>query len=127
VQLYCNDDLKSRNGNDGWSLDISDRSEQYQAAVEQLKKGEVSPVFTDTNGYSFIWIDRTYTLPKADEKASYDLDAMPKTLAEYFRDSVARQYWQLDCQVYLQRLLAESNTNIYAMPSDVQYNVEMNL
>lgn len=128
VEQYSNnDDLVKRGGANGWDLDMDDYSENYQNAVSDLEKGGLSEVFTDSNGYSFVWIDTTYTLDKptdADD-GGYKLKDIPDTLEEYFSDSAAHQLWQTDCQEYLQKLYDESDIEVYAMPSDASYNVDM--
>ena len=127
VQTYCtDDDLVSRGGANGWDLDISDYSDDYQDAVDSTEVGEVSDVFEDDEGYSFVYIDTSYTL-EPDEDGNYDLSDLPETLQEYFADCAAYELWEDDCDEYLTSLYEDSGCIIYAMPEDASYNVDMDL
>lgn len=127
VVEHSNDEqLVSERGDDGWNLDLSDRSDKYRAAAEQLAQGELSNVFADTDGYAFLWADTAYHA-KPDDGGHYDLEKMPAGLRAALKEGVAKQLWELDCQVYLQQLFSESGTVVYAMPEEVPYNVNMDL
>lgn len=133
VSAYCtDDDVVSHGGANGWSIDMGDYSEAYKNAVEETKVGEVSPVFKDTNGYSFVWIDTKFTLPNiADELDDEDfddeayLDRIPETLFSYFSDLAAQSMWSQDCQDYLEGLYAAANVVVFPMPEGLSYDVDM--
>ena len=124
VEAYADDDdLISRLGANGWDLDIDDYSTAYQEAVDYTDVGEVSDVFEDEEGYAFVYIDMSYTIPGSDE--DYELSDLPETLQEYFLDCAAYVLWQNDCDDYLVSLYNDCGCIIYAMPDDVSYNVDM--
>lgn len=133
VSAYCTDDeLVARGGANGWSIDMADYSEAYQGAVTDTKVGEVSPVFKDTNGYSFVWIDTKYKLPDISAELGTDdfdgdayLDDIPETLFQYFSDLAARELWADDCQDYLNELYEQSNPVVFGMPAGLSYAVDM--
>lgn len=132
VTMFCSDeDLISRNGANGWDLDMSDLNSNYQTAVENTEVGEVSDVFVDDNGYSFVWIDTSFTLPDLTDVAAGELSVddylgdMPSSLKDYFADCTAQQLWEADCQTYLEELYNGSNPVLYGMPAGLSYDVDM--
>lgn len=134
VGMYCTDsDLVSRGGANGWSLDMADYSSAYQAAVEDTEVGEVSPVFREENGYSFVWIDSSYTMPSLAGESPDEVDQaayladIPETLLAYFRDCAAQGLWESDCQAYLSGLYDASKPVLFPMPAGVPYYVDMSL
>ena len=127
LALYSNDEeLIEGNGAMGWNVDGAGFSETYERMLATVAEGGVSSVFTDGDRVCFIWVDQTYTVPYAqDELDSLDLDAMPKSLREYFTDCTAYGLWKQKSQEYLADLVANMDVTVYPMPADVPYNVDM--
>ena len=121
------DDLIETGGAYGWDLDIDDYSDSFQEAVEYTEVGEVSEVFSDDEGYAFVYIDTSYTIEVYDEDDPYELADFPESLQAYFADCAAYELWDDDCNEYLLSLYTDSNCIIYAMPEDASYNVDMDL
>ena len=128
VQSFSDvDSLKEVGGANGWDLDTSEYSSKYAEVLDGLKKGEVSEVFNDGDGYAFIWVDDTYTFPKNSKKIEkLNLSAMPSSLSGYLSSCASYQLWQTDCAEWLQQRADDANINYYDMPSNVPYNVDMN-
>lgn len=127
VSTYCtDDDLVSRGGADGWSLDIADRTTAYQAAVEDTKVGKLSLLFNEDGAYSMVWIDSKYRLPSAEdaEESGY-FDDMPDTLKSYFADCAAQELWSDDCDAYLEQLFVDAQPLIFATTTEAAYYVEL--
>lgn len=103
-------DVLASAGDDGWSVTAYEHSQEYQEILEGLDAGAVSDVFVDDAGYAFVWVDRSYSLLPA-SKEGYSiaqLDDIPSDLLAEIKQDIAEQYWQLDCQRYLQELSKEA-------------------
>lgn len=124
-----NEALRSSLGDDGWSITAYEHNDEYQVAVEALEEGEISPVFVDDEGYSFVWVDQVYSIPPTSDGglANTDLSTLPKSLLKELRSEIADQYWQYECQNYLNKLLEDANVTLNPMPANVPYNVDMSL
>ncbi len=137
VTMFSSDeDLVARGGANGWSVDISDYSENYQTAVSKTKKGQLSDVFyeeTDdgSEAYSFIWVDDVVKLPDVSEEDTDEIDrteylsVLPDTLKSYFSDCTAQIKWNSDCQDYLETLYEDSKPIIYPLSYIPDYYVDM--
>ena len=127
VAAYCTDsDLVSRGGADGWSIDMSDRSSNYQGAVTDTKVGQVSRLFKEDDAYAVVWIDAHYKLPAA-AKVDRDeyFEGMPDSLKSYFSDLEAQELWSDACDEYEEKLYEDANPLIFTTSTDALYYVEM--
>lgn len=136
VTVYCtDDDVVSRGGANGWSVDMEDYSESYQTTVENTKKGQVSDIFREEDGdklsFSIVWIDDVVKLPDISEEDTENIDqeeylsVLPDTLKSYFSDCTAQIKWNSDCQEYLDSLYDESDPVLYPVYGVPSYYVDM--
>lgn len=129
VSEHCDDEnLKANSGANGWNADTSGYSEEYLKTLSSLGDGELSSVFADDSAYYFIWVSDTYKLPKNRDKfTADDLEKMPSSLHDYFSDYAAYTLWQTSSQQYLATITEGVDLQIFEMPADVPYNVDMSL
>ena len=122
------EDLAARGGANGWDIDSAGYSEEYLEALEPLEVGDVSEVFSDDDGYAFIWVSEDYELPTASEAIdALDPEDVPASLWSYLSDSAAYKLWETAGNAYLDKMLQDADVVYYPMPADVPYNVDMSL
>jgi hypothetical protein len=125
VEEHSNEKVLVRDkGDDGWSFDTSNRGTKYRLAVASNEKGDVTPVFEDVAGWSFLWIADEYEFPstkKGIEKL--DLSELPSDLRDVVYQNAALALWKQSSEEYVAQLVNDANVQISSMPDDVPYNV----
>lgn len=129
VGEYCTEpSVVAAGGDMGWDINSSLLSTECIEQLERLDAGEVSQVFNEESGYSFIWVAEDFQMePLADaEEVDQDktLASLPEGLRSYLEQQCDLGLWQQDCNEYLQRLYAQANVIIFDMPPNLSYAVE---
>ncbi|MGN0037865.1 MAG: SurA N-terminal domain-containing protein [Coriobacteriales bacterium] len=129
VGEYCtNPDVVATGGDMGWDINSSLLSEECVTQLERMDAGDVSQVFNEEGGYSFIWVAEDFQMePLADaDEPDQDktLASLPEALRSYLEQQCNLGLWQQDCNEYLQQLYAQANVTIFDMPPNLSYAVE---
>lgn len=128
VGVYSDDEsLIETGGANGWDIDVSDYSENYQMQLSNLGVGEVSTVFVDGDSLAFIWVDQEFELP-LDQETIENMDLendLPSSLLEYYSDCEAYQLWVQAGNDYTDAMLDNANVIIFPMPTSVSYYVDL--
>ncbi len=128
VATYCDvDELSETGGANGWDLDTSAYSENYQLQLDNLGEGDISGVFIDEDGYAFIWCDQEFELLfDEDEINALDLESdIPSSLYEYYTDCAEYALWETASTEYINNLIVDANIIIYPMPTYLDYYVDL--
>lgn len=108
----------SQGGDEGW-IAFKYYSDEYQAAVSGLEKGQVSELVTDAAGIHIVKFTQTYASP--DEAAT--VAAYPEQLSTAVQNSLSDSALTEAVTAWLAELSQEQVT-ITSMPSGLPYDVD---
>lgn len=108
----------SQGGDEGW-IAFKYYSDEYQAAVSSMEKGQVSTLVTDEAGIHIVKVTQTYDSPKeATAIADY-----PEQLVSAVQKSMTESFLTEAVTAWLTEL-SQEQVAVTSMPSGLPYDVE---
>lgn len=121
VEKYSEDaGSKDSKGDVGWDKLTSFVSE-YQDALSQLSKGQVSGIVESTYGYHIIKCTDYFHI---DDKVT-SIDQVPKKMRTYVSNVIKTQNQSTAYSEWMDKYVKKADIKINDMPSDVPYNVSL--
>ena len=121
VKKYSEDTgSKDKKGDVGWDK-LTTFVDEYETALQQLDKGDVSGIVESTYGYHIIKCTGYFHV---DDKAT-DIKQVPKAIKKYIANVVKTQNTGTKYNDWLEKYTKKADIKINPMPKDVPYNVSL--
>ena len=121
VKRYSDDTgSKEKKGDVGWDK-LTTFVDSYQAALEDLNKGDVSDVVESTYGYHIIKCTDYFHVDSQVD----DIKQVPKDIKKYVSNVVKTQAESTAYSEWLEQYKKDADITVNPMPKDVPYNVSL--
>lgn len=121
VKRYSDDTgSKEKKGDVGWDK-LTTFVDSYQAALEDLNKGDVSDVVESTYGYHIIKCTDYFHVDSQVD----DIKQVPKDIKKYVSNVVRTQAESTAYSEWLEQYKKDADITVNPMPKDVPYNVSL--
>ena len=120
AKKYSEDSSKDDGGDVGWDK-LTTFVTEYQDALNNLQKGQVSGLVKSTYGYHIIMCTDTFSV----DGSVTSIDQVPSEIKKYISNVVKTQQVSADYSKWQQDYLDKADLKINKMPEDVPYNVDM--
>ena len=115
------DDSSADNGGDvGWDCDTTFVTE-YEDALKQLDKGQISGVVKSTYGYHIIQCTDVFTI----DGSVTSIDQVPEDIRTSISDTLKSQAETEAYNTWYDDYAAQQDVQVNDMPADVPYNVSL--
>ena len=120
AKKYSEDSSKDEGGDVGWDK-LTTFVTEYQDALNNLGKGQVSGLVKSTYGYHIITCTDVFSV----DGSVTSIDQVPKEIKKYISNVIKTQQVSADYSKWLQDYQDKADIKINKMPEDVPYNVDM--
>ena len=120
VKKYSEDSSKDKGGDVGWDK-LTTFVTEYQDALNNLQKGQVSGLVKSTYGYHIITCTDTFSV----DGSVTSIDQVPSEIKDYISNVIKTQQVSADYSKWQQDYLEKADLKINKMPENVPYNVDM--
>ena len=120
AKKYSEDSSKDDGGDVGWDK-LTTFVTEYQDALNNLQKGQVSGLVKSTYGYHIITCTDTFSV----NGSVTSIDQVPTEIKDYISNVVKTQQVSADFSAWQKDYLDKADLKINKMPEDVPYNVDM--
>ena len=120
AKKYSEDSSKDKGGDVGWDK-LTTFVTEYQDALNNLQKGQVSGLVRSTYGYHIITCTDTFSV----DGSVTSIDQVPSEIKDYIANVIKTQQVSTDYSKWLQEYQDKADIKINKMPEDVPYNVDM--
>ena len=120
AKKYSEDSSKDKGGDVGWDK-LTTFVTEYQDALNNLQKGQVSGLVKSTYGYHIITCTDVFSV----DGSVTSIDQVPSEIKDYISNVIKTQQVSADYSAWLQDYQDKADIKINKMPEDVPYNVDM--
>lgn len=120
AKKYSEDNSKDKGGDVGWDK-LTTFVTEYQDALNNLQKGQVSGLVKSTYGYHIITCTDVFSV----DGSVTSIDQVPSEIKDYISNVIKTQQVSADYSAWLQDYQDKADIKINKMPEDVPYNVDM--
>lgn len=120
AKKYSEDSSKDDGGDVGWDK-LTTFVTEYQDALNNLSKGQMSGLVKSTYGYHIIKCTDVFSV----SGSVTSIDQVPSEIKKYISNVIKTQQVSTDYNKWLQDYQDKADIKINKMPEDVPYNVDM--
>ena len=120
AKKYSEDSSKDKGGDVGWDK-LTTFVTEYQDALNNLQKDQISGLVKSTYGYHIIKCTDVFSV----DGSVASIDQVPSEIKDYISNTVKTQQVSSDYSKWLQDYTDKADIKINKMPKEVPYNVDM--
>lgn len=120
AEEYSDDSSADDGGDVGWDV-LNSFVDEYQEALDGLSVGEVSDVVESDYGYHIIMCTDIFSV----DGSVTSIDEIPEDLQSTFSETIQSNNQSEAYTEWLENYRDEADIEIFDMPEDVPYNVDM--